>query len=342
MQVNGGSGSGIYAADSPVEIQAYGQSGYTFDHWQVVSENITLENPESAKTTFVMPDEAVELTAVYVTDSGSSGHSGSSGSSSPSGDYLVSTDRAAGGKVTVNPGRADRGDTVTITVKPDSGYVLDELTVTEKNGGRVQLTQTGDNKYTFTMPGGGVEVTASFVKQTKLPTDPFADVYERDYYYQAVLWAAQTGVTGGIGADTFGPHAPVTRAQMVTFLWRAHGSPKAAVRNPFLDVSADDYYYDAALWAAANGVTSGTSADRFSPDAPVTRAQAVTFQWRAAGSPMVSGDRFSDVTADAYYAAAVSWAVANGITSGTGGDTFSPEAVVSRAQAVTFLYREQE
>lgn len=127
---------------------------------------------------------------------------------------------------------------------------------------------------------------------------------------------------------------------MVTFLWRAHGSPKATGSNPFADVSADAYYYDAVLWAVANGVTNGTSATTFSPDAPVTRSQAVTFQWRAAGSPVVVGGSFDDVAADAYYAGAVTWAVANGITNGTGGNQFSPDVVVTRAQAVTFLWRE--
>ena len=168
----------------------------------------------------------------------------------------------------------------------------------------------------------------------------FTDVSEDAYYADAVLWAVANGVTNGTSATTFSPDMAVSRAQMVTFLWRAHSSPKATGANPFTDVSASDYYYDAVLWAVANGVTNGTSATTFSPDTAVTRAQAVTFQWRAAGSPVVSGSSFGDVAADAYYVNAVTWAVANGITNGTGGNTFSPDVVVSRAQAVTFLYRE--
>ena len=171
-------------------------------------------------------------------------------------------------------------------------------------------------------------------------TNPFTDVYESDYYYDAVLWAVANGVTNGTSATTFGPNVTVTRTQMVTFLWRAHGSPEATGANPFTDVYESDYYYDAVQWAVANGVTTGTSATTFSPDAPVTRAQAVTFQWRAAGSLVVSGSSFDDVATDAYYVNAVTWAVANGITNGTGGNSFSPDVVVSRAQAVTFLYRE--
>ena len=147
-------------------------------------------------------------------------------------------------------------------------------------------------------------------------------------------------MTNGTSETTFSPNVTVSRAQMVTFLWRAHGSPKATGSNPFTDVNSSAYYYDAVLWAVANGVTNGTSANSFSPDAPVTRAQAVTFQWRASGSPAVSGESFDDVATDAYYADAVIWAVKNGITNGTSATTFSPEVPVSRAQAVTFLYRE--
>lgn len=249
--------------------------------------------------------------------------------------------KVTGGEVSLQKRYAEKGETVTITVTPDDGYVLDELTVTDKDGDSVKLTWK-DNKYTFTMPGSEVEITATFVKSTEEQGNPFADVSTSDYYYDAVLWAVENGVTSGTSAITFGPNVTVSRAQMMTFLWRVHGSPKATGTNPFTDVSTSDYYYDAVLWAVANGVTSGTSATTFSPDMNVTRAQAVTFQWRAAGSPVVSGSSFSDVATDAYYVNAVSWAVANGITSGTGGNAFSPDAVVSRAQAVTFLYREQE
>ena len=246
----------------------------------------------------------------------------------------------SGGSVTVSPRSAEKGDTVTITVKPDEGYELDTLTVTDSKGSELELTDKGSGKYTFAMPGSSVKIQVSFKAIAEQVANPFTDVYESDYYYDAVLWAVANGVTNGTSATTFSPNAPVTRAQAMTFLWRAHGSPKATGSNPFADVSADAWYYDAVLWAVANGVTVGTSATTFSPDAPVTRSQAVTFQWRAAGSPVVAGDSFDDVAADAYYAGAVTWAVANGITNGTGGNKFSPEVTVTRAQAVTFLWRE--
>ena len=155
-----------------------------------------------------------------------------------------------------------------------------------------------------------------------------------------MLWAVSNGVTNGTSATTFSPDMAVSRAQMVTFLWRAHGSPQATGPNPFTDVRESDYYYDAVLWASANGVTNGTSATTFSPDMDVTRAQAVTFQWHAAGCPAASGSSFDDVASDAYYADAVAWAAHNDITNGTGGNVFSPDVVVSRAQAVTFLWRD--
>lgn len=267
----------------------------------------------------------------------SSGGGGGGGSTT----YTVSTDAGRNGDVTVSPSRASYGDTVTITVEPDEGYELDELIVTDSDGDEIDVERVSATRYTFEMPRSRVTVEATFVEITEEPDLPtFTDVSEDAYYADAVLWAVANGVTYGTSATTFSPDMAVSRAQMVTFLWRAHGSPKATGANPFTDVSTSDYYYDAVLWAVANGVTNGTSATTFSPDTAVTRSQAVTFQWRAAGSPVVSGSSFGDVATDAYYVNAVTWAVTNGITNGTGGNTFSPDVVVSRAQAVTFLHRE--
>ena len=266
---------------------------------------------------------------------------GGGGSSDPT--YSISLpSKVTGGEVSIQKRYAEKGETVTITVTPDDGYELDELIVTDSKGNKLDLTDKGNGKFTFKMPAGRVEIEVSFQEVVIEPGNPFVDVSTSDYYYDAVLWAVENGVTNGTSATTFGPNMAVSRAQMVTFLWRAHGSPKATGTNPFTDVSTSDYYYDAVLWAVANGVTNGTSATTFSPDTAVTRSQAVTFQWRAAGSPVVSGSSFGDVATDAYYVNAVTWAVANGITNGTGGNNFSPDVVVSRAQAVTFLYREQE
>ena len=263
------------------------------------------------------------------------------GGSSSSGDYVVSVDKTTHGKVTVSPSRADKGDTVTITVKPDTGYELDKLTVTDKNGDTVKIKDKGNGKFTFTMPGSKVTVDASFKLIETEPEAPvFADVPADAYYADAVAWAVKEGITSGTSATTFTPNASCTRAQMVTFLWRANGSPKATGVNPFTDVSADAYYYDAVLWAAEQGITSGTSDATFSPDAVLTRGQTVTFLWRAGGSPVVNyAMNFADVDGSAYYGEAVRWAVSEGITAGTGGNTFSPDAPCTRAQIVTFMYR---
>ena len=266
---------------------------------------------------------------------------GGSNSGSSGGDYIVSVDSDKHGTVTVSPKRADKGDTVTITVKPDKGYELDELTVTDKSGDTIKIKDKGNGKFTFTMPGSKVTVEANFKQIETEPENPFTDISKNDYFYDAVLWAADKGITSGVTDTLFAPNASCTRAQMVTFLWRANGSPKATGVNPFTDVSADAYYYDAVLWAAEKGITSGTTATTFSPDAVLTRGQTVTFLWRANGSPVVDyAMSFTDVDANAYYAGAVRWAVSEGITSGTSGNSFSPNADCTRAQIVTFLYQD--
>ena len=273
-----------------------------------------------------------------VRNASSSGGGGSSSSSS----YTITVDKAAGGTVKVSPTRASKGNTVTITVDPKEGYELDKLVVTDKNGDAVKLTDKGDGKYTFQMPASKVTVEATFTEVGTEPETPvFTDVSSSAYYYDAVLWAVENGVTEGTSSTTFSPDMNCTRAQMVTFLWRANGSPKATSANPFTDVQAGSYYYDAVLWAVEKGITSGTSSTTFSPDMTVTRGQTVTFLHRANGSPAASGNSpFTDVAADTYYAAAVQWAVAEGVTSGTSATTFAPDAACTRGQIVTFLYRD--
>ena len=241
------------------------------------------------------------------------------------------------GEVTVNRRYAERGDTVTITVKPDNGFKLDELTVIDKNGNELKLTDKGNGKYTFTMPAGKVEINAAFVKEVE--TSPFSDVSTSAYYYEAVKWAQEKGITGGIGNGLFGPNQPCTRAQIVTFLWRAAGSPEPKAMSSFTDVAAGSYYAKAVAWAVENGITTGTGDGKFSPDATCTRAQSVTFLFRAIGKLVDSKAEFSDVLTDSYYANAVAWAVENGVTNGIGDGLFGPDNSCTRAQIVTFLFR---
>lgn len=182
----------------------------------------------------------------------------------------------------------------------------------------------------------------SGVERSEAQGMPFTDVREQGDALDVVTWAVENGITNGTGSTGFSPDETVTRGQLVTFLWRSAGSPSVAGGNPFTDINVDDFYYDAVLWAVENGITNGTGEKTFSPEVPVTRAQAVTFLWRAAGSPAASDNGFEDVAADAYYAGAVDWAAENGITNGTGNARFSPDAPISRAQAITLLYREQK
>ena len=254
--------------------------------------------------------------------------------------YSITVDRAKHGDVTVSPRNASKGTTVTLTVEPDKGYTLETITVTDKNGDEIALTNKGDGKYTFKMPAGKVYVEATFMEDNSM-LNFFVDVFPGDYYYDAVLWAAKNGITGGVDDTHFAPNATCTRAQAVTFLWRAAGSPAPkSSEMPFEDVVKGSYYYDAVLWAVENGITDGTSATTFSPDAVCSRGQIVTFLWRSQKSPASdSVNPFTDVAADAYYNSAVLWAVKEDITNGTSSTTFSPDADCTRAQIVTFLWR---
>ena len=258
------------------------------------------------------------------------------GSSSSSRRYDVSAPSVKHGDVTVSPKSASKGDTVTITVKPDSGYELDTLTVKDASGSKIKVKDKGDGKFTFTMPASKVTVSAEFAE---IETLDFADVPTDAYYYEAVKWAAKKGITGGIGNGLFGPNQPCTRAQIVTFLWRAAGSPEPKAMSSFADVSTDAYYAKAVAWAVENGITTGTGDGKFSPDATCTRAQSVTFLFRAIGKLVDSKAEFSDVPTDSYYANAVAWAVENGVTNGIGDGLFGPDNSCTRAQIVTFLFR---
>ena len=297
-----------------------------------LTSGVYLTNPSGA----LASNYYVSSTANGVWTVSYSAPSSGGGSSSSSRRYDVSAPSVKHGDVTVSPKNAKAGDTVTITVKPDSGYELDTLTVKDASGSKIKVKDKGDGKFTFTMPASKVTVSAEFAE---IETLDFADVSTDAYYYEAVKWAAKKGITGGTGDGTFNPNGSCTRAHIVTFLWRAAGSPEPKSTVSFADVPAGSYYAKAVAWAVENGITLGTGDGTFSPNATCTRAQSVTFLYRALGTAPTTVNGFTDVTADAFYADAVAWAVESGVTNGTSASTFSPNNGCTRAQIVTFLFR---
>ena len=316
--------------------------GHSYGEWVITVAATATSAGERERVCSVCGDKVVET--IPPTGGSTSGSSGGSHGSSSSGSttYRVSIPtNVNGGSVSVSPRNASKGAKITITIQPRENYELDTLIVTDKNGNRIDLTNEGSGKYSFKMPNSKVDVEATFIKSDEIQSTitSFTDVPTDAYYYDAVAWAVKNGITSGTSDTTFSPDASCTRAQMVTFLWRAAGSPQANGINPFTDVSPSSYYYDAVLWAVEQGITSGTSATTFAPDDTVTRGQTVTFLHRANGSPVASGSSFVDVEDDAYYADAVRWAMNEGITNGTSATTFSPDISCTRAQIVTFMYR---
>ena len=254
--------------------------------------------------------------------------------------YDVAIADSANGRVAANTMRAGETSRVTLTVKADAGYVLESLTVTDKNGKEIKLTEK-DGKYQFRMPASDVTVKAVFAAaEADIEDETFTDVAEDAYYHDAVLWAVENGITNGMTESTFAPKATCTRAQMVTFLWRAAGCPVPQnAAHSFTDLDKDAYYYNAVLWAVEKGITNGVSLDAFDPNGTVTRGQAMTFLWRMDGKTAADADHvFTDVEDGAYYEDAVAWGADEAITNGTSATTFSPDDACIRGQIVTFLY----
>ena len=339
-----------YTVGAQVGLQIGKRNGFTLQGLTlegISEEQLQWQAKDAESTTrgisFEMPAHNVTVTVNWKANGSSSG-GGSSGGGGGGGsvsipDTKIPTGIYEHGTVTVSPESASKGDTVTITATPDKGYVLESLTVLDKDGKALALTDKGGGKYTFVMPAGKVTVKAVFMDDNTM-LNFFTDVHAEDYYYDAVLWAAQKGITGGMSDTLFAPNAACTRAQIVTFLWRTAGSPESSALSNFNDVPADKYYAKAVAWAVENGITNGTIDTTFSPDETCTRAHGVTFLSRAAKANTASGNsNFADVDANAYYASAVKWAVDNGITNGISSSLFGPDSSCTRAQIVTFLYR---
>ena len=301
------------------------KSGYTFGGWYM--EN-TYENPYDfhAAVTGSLTLYAKWNSIVY---------------SDPT--YAVSAPAAENGKIAVSPKNASAGSTVTITVKPDSGYVLETISVTDKNGNDLKLTDKGGGKYTFTMPASKVEVKATFMEDNSV-LNFFYDVPNDAYYFEAVKWAAENGITGGVGNSLFAPNQPCTRAQIVTFLWRAAGSPVVNYLMPFTEVDEGAYYAEAVRWAASCGIVTGLTETTFGTDSVCSRAQAAAMIYRCAqaqGKGFTGAWMFhlpfTDVPEWAYES--VAWCYMNGVTTGVSETSFAPGNDCTRAQIVTFLWR---
>ena len=316
-------------AGTEITLTATPNKGYHFKVWQVISGDVTITNDK-----FLMPNGNVEVKAIFEKNTSTGGGTGTGATT-----YPITVKSAKNGDVTASHRSAAKGVTVTLTVDPDKGYVLDTLTVLDVKDKEIKLTEK-NGKYTFTMPDSKVTVEATFKAEQSTGNNPFTDIPAGAYYEDAVVWAVGRNITTGMSAAAFDPNGSCTRAQIVTFLWRAAGSPEPKTMKGFDDVASNAYYAKAVAWAVENGITEGTSDTTFSPDATCSRAQIVTFLWRANGSPAASGNSaFTDVASDAYYAAAVIWAEKNDITGGIGGGRFGSNNNCTRAQIVTFLYR---
>lgn len=327
----------IQKSDSVVALKSGSTNGSGAMSVQIPTG--TLENGTYQVYIFKNEDGSVAASGSFtVQSSNSSSGSGSSSSGSSDKSYMISIPSTKNGDVSVTPKNASKGDTVTVTVSPDSGYELGTISVKDASGNTVKLTDKGKGTYTFTMPGSKVTISAEFVEAQAGST--FADVPSSTYYAKAVEWAVKNGITNGKVNGLFGSNDPCTRGQIVTFLWRAAGSPapKGTAKVPY-DVLPISYCYNAVAWALENGITNGFADGSFSGNQPCTRGQAVTFLYRAMRSVPAAASSFTDVAADSYFANAVAWAVENGVTNGTTNSTFSPNNSCTRAQIITFLYR---
>ena len=323
-------------AGTEITLTATPNRGYHFKEWQVISGDVTITNDK-----FLMPNGNVEVKAIFEKNTSTGGGTGTGATT-----YPITVKSAKNGDVTASHKSAAKGVTVTLTVDPDKGYLLDTLTVLDGKDKELKLTDKGDGKFTFTMPDSKVTVEATFKASAPTGKNPFVDVPAGSYYEDAVVWAVGKGITTGMSAAAFDPNGSCTRAQIVTFLWRAAGSPEPKTMKGFDDVASNAYYAKAVAWAVENGITTGTSASKFSPNDPCTRTQAVTFLFRYAaanGMEAVTMQELLSGYADAasvpsYAVSAMNWALAAGILQGDG-VKLMPNATCTRAQVVTLLYR---
>ncbi|WP_409969218.1 S-layer homology domain-containing protein [Bengtsoniella intestinalis] len=325
----------LQGKETYVVYRAHEGDIHTITTTAVDGEKIVVSSDKTSITLYVKKFSTYALAYTeYTASTGSS----SGGSSS----YSSSVASADNGDVSVSSSKSTSGSKITITATPDEGYEVGSVTVTYASGREVSVTDNGDGTYSYIQPGAAVTVKVTFVAiGSETDSDrPFTDVDSDDSYYNAVVWAVENGITTGYADGSFNPYGVTNRAQAVTFLWRAMDEPSYTIDNPFTDISEDDYFYDAVLWAFENGITVGTTDTTFSPYMDCSRAHIITFLWRMDGEKVTNSlNLFTDVSETNYYYDAVLWGVGEGITTGVSNTTFQPETDCNRSVIVTFLYR---
>ncbi len=346
VTVNSGTGGGTYAEGTTVTIAATVPSGQRFTGWTVNEGGVTLADASSVTTTFIMPAQAVIITANFQNNSGGGSSSGNSGGSyTPPTTYppTVEWPSEGGGTAAVSPSNPKPGDTVTVKPRPDDGYEVDKITVTDKDGKPVEVTVKPDGTYTFKQPKGKVTIEVSYkaVQPIEAPwNNPFSDVSESDWYYDAVRFVHERDLMNGYSDGRFGPNAPLSRAQLAQILFNKEGRPGVNYLLDFSDVAGEAWYTEAVRWAASQGIVGGYGNSTFGPNDPITREQLAVMLWRYSGSPAAANDElhFNDEAEISGYALeAMRWAVENGILNGDGDGRLGPKVQATRAQVAQML-----
>ena len=332
-----------------ITLTATPNSGYHFDRWEVVSGNITITN-----NTFTMPAEPVTVKAVFDRDSSGGAHHPDAGSTTTTSSdrYEIETPSdVENGSVKVSPSKAEKGDTVTVTVTPDDGYALDKLAVYDEDGDKLDLNDKGDGKFTFQMPKGDVSIEVSFAPiENTTPKADFSDVPADAWYAEAVQYVYENGLMTGTSNTTFSPDLTTSRSMIATILWRMAGSPVVNYAMDFADVPADQWYAEAVRWASSEGIVGGYGNGSFGTGDPITREQFAVMLYRFAqkqGYDVSVGENtnilsYTDVSSVSEYAIpAMQWAVGSGVITGMG-DTLAPQGETTRAQAAMMLMRFSE
>ncbi|MEY8389596.1 S-layer homology domain-containing protein [Oscillospiraceae bacterium 38-13] len=343
VTVNGGTGGGSYAAGDTVTITSTVPSGQRFTGWTVNAGGVTLANASNATTTFTMPAQAVTVTANFQSNSsGGSSSGGGGGSYTPPTTYPPTVERPSegGGTAAVSPSNPKPGDTVTVKPRPDDGYEVDKITVTDKDGKPVEVTVRPDGTYTFKQPNGKVKIEGSYKAVEKSWNNPFSDVSEDDWYYEAVRFAHERNLMNGYSDGRFGPNDPLSRAQLAQILFNKEGRPGVDYLLDFSDVAGEAWYTEAVRWAVSHGIVGGYGNGTFGPNDPITREQLAVMLWRYSGSPAATNKElhFNDTDEISGFALeALCWAVENGILNGYGDGRLGPQGQATRAQVAQML-----